>query len=137
MRFHPRLLITFRNLLGGQYGTLDVTARDSGHLELALGADFVWMTRDQWLELRRVADKFFHIERELCGKDEEPREHGHCHECQTETKTETDSNTIVIANDEDWGKEVIVEQHTHTETETEPASEGARRQRRGARRSDT
>jgi hypothetical protein len=63
MKHHikPKLLISFRHLQGGQYGTLDVSSRKSGSLELALGGDYVWLTREQWLALRRVGDGLFGI----------------------------------------------------------------------------
>ena len=55
----PRLLLSMRNLQGGQYGTLDVTARAADTVELALGGDYVWLQPDEWRALRAAVDKFF------------------------------------------------------------------------------
>lgn len=57
----PRKLISFRNLQGGQYGTLDVTARESTLVELALGGDYVWLTPEQWIALRSAIDPVFGV----------------------------------------------------------------------------
>lgn len=58
----PKKLIAFRNLHGGQYGTLDVTARDARLVELALGGDYVWLTPDQWAALRSAVDAVFGLD---------------------------------------------------------------------------
>ena len=58
----PKKLIAFRNLQGGQYGTLDVTAREATEVELALGGDYVWLTPDQWIALRSAIDPIFGIQ---------------------------------------------------------------------------
>jgi hypothetical protein len=57
----PRLLLSIRNLPGGQYGTLDVTARAEDTVELALGGsgDFVWLRPVQWKALRGAIDALF------------------------------------------------------------------------------
>jgi hypothetical protein len=60
----PKKLISFRNLQGGQYGTLDVTAREPTLVELALGGDYVWLTPEQWVALRSVIDPMFGLQTE-------------------------------------------------------------------------
>ena len=62
--FLPKKLISFRNLQGGQYGTLDVTVREPSLVELALGGDYIWLTPDQWIALRSVIDPVFGLETE-------------------------------------------------------------------------
>jgi hypothetical protein len=71
--FPPKLLISMRNLRGGQYGTLDVTARDADTVELALGADYVWIGRPQWAALRAAIDPLFGLEIEtvIVTRDED------------------------------------------------------------------
>ncbi len=61
---YSKKLITFTKLQGGQYGTLDVSLRDTHDVELALGGDFVWLTRGQWSAFRSVMDRAFGIEAE-------------------------------------------------------------------------
>jgi hypothetical protein len=58
----PKKLISFRNLQGGQYGTLDITAREPTLVEIALGGDYVWLTPDQWIALRSAIDPVFGLE---------------------------------------------------------------------------
>jgi hypothetical protein len=58
----PKKLISFRNLHGGQYGTLDVTARDPQLVELAFGGDYVWLTPAQWAALRQAVDAVFGLD---------------------------------------------------------------------------
>ena len=64
-------LISFRRLQGGQFGTLDVTGLGPDYVQLALGTDFVSLTRPQWLALRGVIDRFFRCEAERGVRDEE------------------------------------------------------------------
>jgi hypothetical protein len=64
MKHFPKALISFRNLQGGQFGTLDVEATDPHYVQLALGSDFIAVTRDQWLALRGAIDRFFGCEEE-------------------------------------------------------------------------
>jgi hypothetical protein len=61
---YPKKLISFRNLSGGQYGTLDVAAREATLVELALGGDYIWLTPDQWMALRSAIDPLFGLETE-------------------------------------------------------------------------
>jgi hypothetical protein len=61
-KLFPKKLISFRNLHGGQYGTLDITARDPHLVELALGGDYVWLTTGQWAALRTAIDAIFGLE---------------------------------------------------------------------------
>ena len=66
MKHHfPRKLLSIRNLKGGQYGTLDVTARDRNDIEVALGGDFVTLTRAHWIALRKAIDPLFGTEIEI------------------------------------------------------------------------
>ena len=60
----PKKLISFRNLQGGQYGTLDITAREPTLVELALGGDYIWLTPDQWIALRSAIDPLFGLQTE-------------------------------------------------------------------------
>ena len=62
--FVPKKLISFRNLHGGQYGTLDVTLREPTLVELGLGGDWVWLTPDQWIALRSAIDPVFGLQTE-------------------------------------------------------------------------
>jgi hypothetical protein len=64
MKHFPKPLISFRKLQGGQFGTLDVQATDPHYVELALGGDFVDLTRAQWVALRSTIDRFFGSETE-------------------------------------------------------------------------
>ena len=71
----PESLISFSNLGGGQFGTLDVHGLGPRDVEVALGTDFVQMTRAQWIALRSVVDRFFGCESErvvLTREDGEP-----------------------------------------------------------------
>lgn len=61
---YPKPLISFRRLQGGQFGTLDVSALSANSVQLALGSDYIALTRAQWLSLRTVIDKEFGTERE-------------------------------------------------------------------------
>ncbi len=61
---YPLPLISFRKLQGGQFGTLDVAAIDRHAIQLALGSDFVQMSRPQWVALRGSLDRFFGTEGE-------------------------------------------------------------------------
>ena len=72
MKHFPKSLISFRKLQGGQFGTLDVSATDRHEVQLALGTDFVRVTRSQWIALRTSVDRFFGSETEtvvLVGDD--------------------------------------------------------------------
>jgi hypothetical protein len=74
MKHHfPIPLISFRKLQGGQFGTLDVQATDPQSIQLALGNDFVQLTRGQWLSLRSSADRFFGCETEVIVTAESER----------------------------------------------------------------
>ena len=64
MKHFPKPLISFRKLQGGQFGTLDVQATDPHYVQLALGSDFVRLTRAQWIALRCAVDRFFGCETE-------------------------------------------------------------------------
>ena len=64
MKHFPKPLISFRKLQGGQFGTLDVQATDPHYVQLALGNDFVQVTREQWVALRCSVDRFFGCETE-------------------------------------------------------------------------
>jgi hypothetical protein len=64
MRLFPKPLISFRKLQGGQFGTLDVSATDPHYVQLALGSDFIQVTRSQWVALRSTIDRFFGCETE-------------------------------------------------------------------------
>jgi hypothetical protein len=79
----PKKLISFRNLQGGQYGTLDVTAREATLVELALGGDYIWLTPEQWISLRSAIDPVFGLE--------------------------TERETVVVATD-DKGHPVVIEE---------------------------
>jgi hypothetical protein len=74
MKHFPKPLISFRKLQGGQFGTLDVSATDPHYVQLALGTDFIQVTRSQWIALRSTIDRFFGCETEtvvLVGEDGE------------------------------------------------------------------
>ena len=60
----PKPLISFQKLLGGQFGTLDVSVDKHRYVQFALGSDFVALTRQQWLTLRTVVDRAFGTEGE-------------------------------------------------------------------------
>jgi hypothetical protein len=64
MKHFPKPLISFRKLQGGQFGTLDVQATTPHDVQLALGSDFIQLTRAQWIALRSSVDRFFHCETE-------------------------------------------------------------------------
>jgi hypothetical protein len=64
MKHFPKPLISFRKLQGGQFGTLDVQAMDPHYVQLALGSDFIRVTRAQWIALRCAVDRFFGCETE-------------------------------------------------------------------------
>jgi hypothetical protein len=64
MKHFPKPLISFRKLQGGQFGTLDVQATDPHYVQLALGTDFIQLTRAQWIALRSTIDRFFGCETE-------------------------------------------------------------------------
>ena len=98
----PKQLISFRKLKGGQFGTLDVSALNPHYAQLALGSDFVSITRAQWVALRSVIDRFFGTE--------------------TETVVFTDEQGEPVVFDE---REVEEE-----EVVVQPAPQGARRPRR-------
>lgn len=75
MKHYPKSLISFRKLQGGQFGTLDVSAISPDYVQLALGTDFIQLTRAQWIALRSAGDRFFHSEAEraiLTRDDGEP-----------------------------------------------------------------
>jgi hypothetical protein len=75
MKHFPKSLLSFRKLQGGQFGTLDVSAISPDYIQLALGTDFVQLTRPQWIALRSVGDRFFRAETErviLTRDDGEP-----------------------------------------------------------------
>jgi hypothetical protein len=75
MKHFPKPLISFRRLQGGQFGTLDVAATDPHYVQLALGSDFIQLTRPQWIALRSTIDRFFGCEAEtvvLIREDGEP-----------------------------------------------------------------
>ena len=75
MKHFPKPLISFRRLQGGQFGTLDVAATDPHYVQLALGSDFIQVTRAQWIALRSMVDRFFGCETEtvvLVREDGEP-----------------------------------------------------------------
>ncbi len=75
MKQSRKSLISFRNLRGGQFGVLDAQSFGPDYVELATGADFVQMTRAQWIALRSVVDRFFGCETEtviLTREDGEP-----------------------------------------------------------------
>jgi hypothetical protein len=74
MKHHfPKPLISFRKLQGGQFGTLDVQATGPHDVQLALGNDFVQLTRGQWLSLRSSVDRFFGCETEVIVTAESER----------------------------------------------------------------
>lgn len=58
----PKPLISFQKLFGGQFGTLDVSVDHKHYVQLALGGDFVALTRQQWITLRTVVDRAFGTE---------------------------------------------------------------------------
>ena len=64
MKHFPKPLISFRKLQGGQFGTLDVQAATPHDVQLALGSDFIYLTRPQWIALRCAVDRFFGCETE-------------------------------------------------------------------------
>ena len=64
MKHFPKPLISFRRLQGGQFGTLDVQATGPNSVQLALGSDFVRLTRSQWIAMRSNVDRFFGCETE-------------------------------------------------------------------------
>jgi hypothetical protein len=102
----PKKLISFRNLQGGQYGTLDVTAREAGLVELALGGDYVWLTPDQWIALRSAIDPLFGLE--------------------------TERETVVVATD-DQGQPMVIEEVERVVTRKRASKSAVRRKSRGAR----
>lgn len=65
----PKVLVSLRELRGGQYGTLDLAVR-SDRVELQIGPDFVALERDQWLALRRAADA--HFASDFVSNDDRP-----------------------------------------------------------------
>ncbi len=68
----PRTLISFINLQG-QYGTLEVVARDEQSIELTFAdSDFVALKRDQWIALRAAVDPLFGFAGETVVVAEDP-----------------------------------------------------------------
>ena len=102
----PKKLISFRNLQGGQYGTLDVTARDVGLVELAMGGDYVWLTPDQWIALRAAIDPIFDLE--------------------------TDKETVVVATDPK-GHPIVIEEVERVVTRKRASQRSPQRKQRSAR----
>jgi hypothetical protein len=58
----PRPIARFLQLEGGQYGTCDLCAVTRHRLELQLGGDFVYFTREQASDLRDAVQKFLDLE---------------------------------------------------------------------------
>jgi hypothetical protein len=103
MKHFPKPLISFRKLQGGQFGTLDVSATDPHDVQLALGTDFVSVTRSQWIALRTSVDRFFGCE----------------------------SETVVLVSDD--GDAIVFEEHEEAFEEVRPAPSPARRRPTGRR----
>jgi hypothetical protein len=102
----PQKLISFRNLQGGQYGTLDVTAREANVVELALGGDYVWLTPDQWVALRSAIDPVFGLR--------------------------TERETVVVATD-DRGHPMVIEEVERVVARKRSGKGGSKSKSRGAR----